>query len=134
MAINGVENVSSGAATTYSTNQPTSTQNSVAPEQTLTNKAVEAAASADAGNLAKEKASQETMRKNLQSAVEQTQKFVSTANKDIQFKVDDRFDRMIVKVVDRETGEVVREIPSEEMLKMAQALEKLQGLLVKQEA
>jgi flagellar protein FlaG len=41
---------------------------------------------------------------------------------------------MVVKVIDRETQDVIRQIPSQEMLDLAQALDKLQGLLIKQKA
>jgi flagellar protein FlaG len=41
---------------------------------------------------------------------------------------------MVVKVVDTETDQVIRQIPSEEMLAIARNIDRLQGLLVKQEA
>ena len=40
----------------------------------------------------------------------------------------------MVKVIDRSTKEVIRQIPSKEMLELAQALERLQGLLIRQQA
>jgi flagellar protein FlaG len=68
----------------------------------------------------------------LQAAVEKMQKFVSMAASDIQFSIDEDSGVTVVKVVDRETKDVIRQIPSEEMLDLAQALDKLQGLLIKQ--
>ena len=41
---------------------------------------------------------------------------------------------MIVKVMDNATKEVIRQIPSVEMLAIAKALDKIQGLLIKQKA
>jgi flagellar protein FlaG len=70
----------------------------------------------------------------LQDAVEKIQKFVSMAACNIEFSIDEDSGRTVVKVVDRETKDVVRQIPSEEMLDLAQALDKLQGLLIKQKA
>ncbi|MDB5909253.1 MAG: flagellar biosynthesis protein FlaG [Massilia sp.] len=49
------------------------------------------------------------------------------------FSVDDS-NRTIVKVVDRQTGEVIRQMPSKEALEIAQALERAQGLLISQKA
>ena len=40
----------------------------------------------------------------------------------------------MVKVIDRETEDIIRQIPSQEMLDLAKALDKLQGLLIRQKA
>ena len=40
----------------------------------------------------------------------------------------------MIKIVDASTDEVIKQIPSEEILAISKALGKLQGLLVKQEA
>ena len=70
----------------------------------------------------------------LRSAVEKIQEFVSSTASDIEFSVDEESGQTIVKVVDRETDEVIRQIPSQEMLDLAKALDRLQGLLIKQKA
>jgi flagellar protein FlaG len=70
----------------------------------------------------------------LQTAVEKIQEFIRKAASDIEFSIDEDSGRTVVKVVDRETEEVIRQIPSQEMLDLAQALDKLQGLLIKQKA
>jgi flagellar protein FlaG len=36
--------------------------------------------------------------------------------------------------VDSETGEVIRQIPSKELLEIAHAIDKMQGMLLKQKA
>jgi flagellar protein FlaG len=41
---------------------------------------------------------------------------------------------MVVRVVDTATDQVIRQIPSEVALAISQSLEKLQGLLVRQQA
>jgi flagellar protein FlaG len=68
----------------------------------------------------------------LQLAVEKIQEFVSKAASDINFSIDEDSGRTVVKVIDRETKEVIRQIPSQEMLDLAKAMDKLQGLLIKQ--
>ena len=40
----------------------------------------------------------------------------------------------VVKVIDKDSNKVIRQIPSEEVLQISKALDKLQGLLVKQQA
>ena len=50
----------------------------------------------------------------------------------IEFSVDKTTGKTVVRVVDRNTNELIRQIPSPEMVAIAQALDKLQGLLIKQ--
>jgi len=71
----------------------------------------------------------------VKSAVRKVATFMEQqAVTDLSFSVDDETNIRVIKVVDRSTKEVIRQIPSEEMLQMAQALDKLQGLLLKQKA
>lgn len=74
----------------------------------------------------------EDSRAELDRAVESVSKFVN--NENLEFSVDDETGRTVVKLIDRETDEVLRQFPSEEMLQIARALDKLQGLLVHQQA
>lgn len=52
----------------------------------------------------------------------------------LQFSVDEATGHTIVRVLDSETGQTIRQIPSEEALAISQSLERLQGVLLKQEA
>ncbi len=52
----------------------------------------------------------------------------------LRFEVDEDTDKLIVKVVDRESGELIRQIPSEEVVRIARVLGKAPGLLVSREA
>lgn len=72
--------------------------------------------------LAKVKTELEEAVKRLADAIEQT----PTATK---ITVDKELDRFIVQVTDKQTGEVVREIPGEAILKIARNIENLKGLL-----
>ncbi|MFL6673475.1 MAG: flagellar protein FlaG [Massilia sp.] len=59
----------------------------------------------------------------------------SLANKsELVFSVDPDSDRTIVRVIDQKTHEVIRQIPSQEALDIAKALDSAQGLLIKQTA
>jgi len=70
----------------------------------------------------------------LQSAVNAANDFIKPINNSVEFSLDKDSERMVVKVMDSATKEVIRQIPSEEMLAIAQALDKIQGLLIKQKA
>jgi flagellar protein FlaG len=72
--------------------------------------------------LAKVKTELEEAVKRLSEAIDQT----PTATK---ITVDKELDRFIVQVTDKQTGEVVREIPGEAILKIARNIENLKGLL-----
>jgi flagellar protein FlaG len=71
---------------------------------------------------------------NLGQAALQVERFVQTMSSDLQFSVDESSGNSVVRVIDRATQEVIRQIPSEEMLAIARALDRLQGLLIRQKA
>ena len=70
----------------------------------------------------------------LQGAVNAANDFIKPITNSVEFSLDKDSDKMVVKVMDIATKEVIRQIPSEEMLAIAQALDKIQGLLIKQKA
>lgn len=50
----------------------------------------------------------------------------------VQFKADPDYKELIVKVVDQETGKLIRQIPTEDVVKMSKAIDSLKGLLFAQ--
>ena len=52
----------------------------------------------------------------------------------LEFHTDADTGRVVVKITDRATGELVRQIPMEEMLALAKSLDRLQGLLLQTKA
>ena len=70
----------------------------------------------------------------LEEAALRIEKFVQPINSDLQFTIDESTGTSVVKVIDRNTKELIRQMPSEEMLAIAGSLDRLQGLLVKQRA
>ncbi|MES2052877.1 MAG: flagellar protein FlaG, partial [Pseudomonadota bacterium] len=52
----------------------------------------------------------------------------------LEFEVDEDTDKMVVKVIDKETGETIRQMPSEEVIRIAKVLGKMQGMLVRETA
>lgn len=71
----------------------------------------------------------------LQSAVESINKVLHQSNKNLEFTVDSESKDPVVKLVDSETGDVIRQYPTEEALSIARTIDDFQlGLLIKQEA
>ncbi|PTR22031.1 MULTISPECIES: flagellar protein FlaG [unclassified Pseudomonas] len=58
----------------------------------------------------------------LKQAVQQIEKFVQSIKRNLEFSIDEQSGKVVVKVIASETGEVVRQIPSAEALKLAESL------------
>ena len=65
----------------------------------------------------------------VQQAVEQIQRVLSLAAQNLRFTVDKGTGNTVIRVVDSQTQEVIRQIPTEEVLSIARALDQMQGLL-----
>jgi len=70
----------------------------------------------------------------VKESVEKINKTIQAMGHNLQFSVDETTKMNVVKVVDVETKDVIRQIPSEEVLAIAKTLDKLQGLLFKEKA
>jgi flagellar protein FlaG len=66
--------------------------------------------------------SSESDSKKLKQAVQDIQKFVQSIKRNLEFSIDKTSGRIVVKVIATDTGEVVRQIPTEEVLKLADSL------------
>ncbi|WP_061241434.1 flagellar protein FlaG [Ectopseudomonas composti] len=77
---------------------------------------------------------QEVSREDVEDAVATIQEFVQSVRRNINFAVDDGSGRVVVKVTDSGSGDVIRQIPSEEALKLAENLSEVRSLLFKAEA
>ena len=73
-------------------------------------------------------------REQLEDAVNQLNDFLKPINSAVQFTLDDDTGQTVVKVIDTATKEVIRQVPSEEMLNIARALDKIAGVLIQQKA
>ncbi len=62
----------------------------------------------------------------LGTAVESINQFVNAQMRTLNFSVDETSGKAVVKVIDFETKDVIRQIPGEEVLKMASAIKRLQ--------
>ena len=69
------------------------------------------------------------MHRQLQEAVQELNKQMDHTGRSLGFSIDDTLGRSIVKVVNKDTGELVRQIPSEDVVRVAHSIESLKGLL-----
>lgn len=65
---------------------------------------------------------QQLSAKALASEVEIVNKHVQNIQRDLQFSVDEDLDRTVIKVVDGDTGELIRQIPDDIFLELARRL------------
>ncbi len=73
---------------------------------------------------------QQVDRVDLEAAVEAINSRLHLDQRSIQFRVEGATDQVVVSVTDQETGELVRQIPQDVALKLAENLEDLNGSLV----
>jgi len=95
-------------------------------------KAAETAAKANADVNLQQFAAQS--REVMQAAAQQIQGFLQEAGRNLNVTVDDVTGYYVAKVVNPETGEVIRTMPSEEMLRIARNVHQMSGILVDQRA
>ena len=58
----------------------------------------------------------------LEKVVSQLNAYIQNTQRDVDFSVDDATGRVVVKVIDSQSEEVIRQIPSEEMLAISRHL------------
>jgi len=75
------------------------------------------------------KSATEPKRDELEKAVTDIREFVQTSQRKLDFSIDDSTGRVVVKVIATESGDVIRQIPSETALKLAQSLSQVSSLL-----
>lgn len=70
----------------------------------------------------------------LRRTVEALRKALAPVARDLRFSIDQQTGKTVITVTDVATQEVIRQIPSQEALDIAHALDRLQGVLLKQKA
>lgn len=90
------------------------------------------------GNVGSQQADQQSAPKSsaeaIKESVQKVNDMVKTMNRELEFSVDADTNINVVKVMDSQTNEVIRQIPSEAVVQIAKALDQLQGLLIKDKA
>jgi flagellar protein FlaG len=57
-----------------------------------------------------------------------------STSSNLQFSLDEESGRTVVRMIDTQTEEVLRQFPSEEMLAISKSIDRMQGLLINREA
>ena len=70
----------------------------------------------------------------VKEAVAAANEAVKSIKSEVEFSIDEDSGKTIVRVVDKQTGTVIRQMPSKELLEIAKSLDRLQGLLVRNSA
>lgn len=65
----------------------------------------------------------------LKMAVQEIEKFVQSVKRNLEFSIDETSGKVIVKVIASESGEVIRQIPSAEAMKLAESLHNASNVL-----
>lgn len=73
-------------------------------------------------------------REPVEQAVSSIKAFAQSIQRNLNFALDDSSGRVVVKVTDGVSGDVIRQIPSEDALRLAESLDEVRSLLFKAEA
>ena len=71
-----------------------------------------------------------TTKQEIERAVAQVREVFQNADSRVEFSVDPDLDRVVVKILDGESGTVIRQIPQQEVIELAKRLERPTGLLL----
>jgi len=72
-------------------------------------------------------AAKETSLELVRSAAAKGNSILQATNRNLEFQVDDSTKKVVVKIVDSKSGDVVRQIPSEDMLAFIKRMQDLEG-------
>ena len=68
------------------------------------------------------------------AVVDQLNQLIGALDSRVSFEVNEKLDRAIIQVIDNESGEVVRQIPGEVMLRLLERMVEMIGFMVDKEA
>ena len=116
------------------TNSGGETPSAVKPPQITTSKQdISASTARVAADLSEQKShsaqSIERLRERLERTIESLNVDLELSETNLNFRVDKISDRVLVAVVNEDTGETVRQVPAEAILKVAHNIEALKGIL-----
>jgi len=98
----------------------TQAQTSQTGNEALTVEAVVAVNSAAQATQKQPKLSAAEQLKQIEAAVSKLKEYADTQKRQLNFSIDEVSEQMVIKVFNASSGELVRQIPSEEALKLAE--------------
>lgn len=70
----------------------------------------------------------------VDNALKNINNFFQMSKRTMQFSMNESTGKMVIEIKDEKTGEVIRQIPSEEVLQLEKKLDEVQGLLFSKKA
>jgi flagellar protein FlaG len=70
------------------------------------------------------------LEKNLKEAIQMLNEQMKSSGRHLNFSIDQEVNRTIIRVKNSNTGELVRQIPDETVLRVAHSIEKVKGMLL----
>ena len=110
---------------------PRAVQSSPTAPETRTATAERSEGSPDSAKQAQQVKQDETP---VHEVVSELNNLVRELHRELQFSVDEESGETVIKVVDQETDEVVRQIPSEDVVRLRQRLEEAAGVIFQDSA
>ncbi|MBU1281863.1 MAG: flagellar protein FlaG [Gammaproteobacteria bacterium] len=128
--------ISSIQVSSASTAVASKTERTPSPSATVGADGVERKPSEDAttGSATQVESGPAASREEVEAAVATIQDFVQSVRRSLNFSLEEGSGRVVVKVTDAGSGDVIRQIPSEEALQLAENLSEVRSLLFKAEA
>ena len=65
----------------------------------------------------------------LKQSVDDINKVLASSSISVQFQVDPDYKDLIVKIVDQDSGKLIRQMPTEDVVRISKAMDNLKGLL-----
>lgn len=115
-------NLKKNESSTYKSQETYDENNSVITN--VLNKKIEETKSVNKAELKKQ---------DIEEVAQQLQEFVASLNSNISFSVHEESGKNIISVTDKITGDLIRQIPSEEVLELASRISKAAGLFIKKQ-
>lgn len=131
-----IESVNAASAATSIQQASSSSSTSVAEQANNTQASKQAQELAKARAAEAEQRMQESLQETnevsaeeLQAAIDRLNELMKDGQRSLAFSVDDDLGEVVVKVMDKKTDELIRQIPNEEALKFAKNLEGVLGVI-----
>ena len=70
----------------------------------------------------------------MDAMVEDIREMARMFERDLEFRIEEDLDRPVVEVKDAQNDEVIRQIPSEQMVELARNMERIRGILFDESA
>ena len=70
----------------------------------------------------------------LDRVAQAMENYIQSIQRDLRIRIDDKTDQVVIQVISKSEGKIIRQIPPEELLKLAAKMEEMTGLLFNKSA